>query len=258
MTLYSKPGQPQRLCWLPVGTLVQPTGEMTTVNVNAYCEVSYVTASQSYRGWVYAGYLEEVVNEFAPGAVPTTTQTPNPNDAAQDIVFLGGVQYNLCGEFCVAYVAGDSIEHFLARWQPKSPSIFSRVFSGGRSRPTGAADVQDMLSVYGLQGQNVAGLLHDPVKGSVLVSPTRMATISQASRIIVGVKIDGLMGNLRGQGVSHWVCIEKVTPDGNGRGWVEFYNPFPNQVQRESWATFVASMGTQPYGLAVKRIQSPA
>ena len=250
--LYANPGQPQRLCWLPVGTLVEPTGQMTTVNAAAYCEVTYVTALQTYRGWVYAGYLEEVVNEFAPCAVQTTTQTPNPNDAAQDLVYLGGVQYNLCGEFCVAYVAGDSIEHFLAQWQPKSPSIFNRVFSGGRSRPTGAGDVQDMLSVYGLHGQDVSGLLYDMVKGGVLLSPGRMAAISQLFRIIVGVKIDGLTGNLRGQGVGHWVCIEKVIPDGNGRGWVEFYNPFPNQVQREPWATFVGSMGTQPYGLAVK------
>jgi hypothetical protein len=252
-SLFSDPATVNRLLYLTVGQLVDPTGGTLTVNGNLYLEVNYSMPDRSLKGWVYSGYLEELVNEFPQGAVPTTTQTPTPNDAAQDIVFLGNVQYNLCGEFCVAFIAGDTIDHFLSQWQPRSPSVFSRIFLGGRSRPTGAGDVLDMLSVYGLTGQDLAGLLADRIKNGLLLTPGRVAAISADHHIILGVNIDKFTGSLRGSGVGHWVCVEKVVPDGIGRGWVEFYNPFVNQIQRESWATVAASMGTQPYGLAVPR-----
>jgi len=252
-SLYSDPGRATRLCYLTIGTLVDPTGGTTTVNGILYLEVDYVTSSVHTKGWIYSGFVEDLVNEFPPFAVPTSSQTPNPNDAAQDIVFLGKVQYNLCGEFCVAFIAGDSIENFLAQWQPKSPSFFNRIFQGGVSRPTGSQDVQNMLAVYGMTGQDIAGLLTDPIKNGVLLTPGRMAAVSANYHIMLGVQIDRLAGTLRGSGVGHWVCLEKVIPDGVGRGWVEFYNPFPNQIQREPWSTLVASIGTQPYGLAVKR-----
>ena len=252
-SLFSDPATVTRLLYLTIGQLVDPTGGTRTVNGIPYLEVNYSTPQRSVTGWVYAGYLEELVNEFPQGVVPTTTQTPNPNDAGQDIVYLGNIQYNLCGEFCVAFIAGDSIEHFLSQWQPRSPSVFSRIFLGGRSRPTGAGDVLDMLSVYGLTGQDFGGMLIDHVKNGVLLTPGRIAAISANYHIILGVNIDNLTGSLRGSGVGHWVCVEKVVPDGVGRGWVEFYNPFPNQIQRESWATVAASASTQPYGLAVPR-----
>ena len=252
-SLYSDASHMQRLCYLTIGTLVDPTGASQVVNGNLYVEVNYLSTAAPMKGWVYGPYLEELVNEFPPSAVPTTTQTPNPNDAAQDIVFLGNVQFNLCGEFCVAFIAGDSIERFLAQWQPKSPSFFNRIFLGGVSRPTGSPDVQNMLAVYGMTGQDLSGLLVDPIKNGVLLTPGRMAALSASYHIILAVNIDRIAGTLRGGGVGHWICVEKVIPDGVNRGWVEFYNPFPNQIQRESWSTVLASMGTQPYGLAVKR-----
>jgi hypothetical protein len=80
-----------------------------------------------------------------------------------------------------------------------------------------------------------------------------MAALAANYHMILGVNIDRVAGTLRGSGVGHWICLEKVIPDGIGRGWVEFYNPFPNQIQRESWSTLVASTGGQLYGLAVGR-----
>ena len=252
-SLYSDPANLVRLCWLPVGVRVDPTGGTRSVNGIPYLEVTYFTPAALLTGWVYAGYLEELIFEFKECAVPTTTQTPNPNDAGQDIIFLGNVQYNLCGEFCVAFIAGDSIENMLQKWQPKSPSIFSRIFQGGRSRPTGPDDVSTMLAVYNLTGENIVTLLRDPVKDGVLWTPGRMSALVQDYHVILGVNIDQITGLLRGSGVGHWICVEKVTPDSVGRGWVEFYNPFPNQIQRESWSTVTSSIGGSPFGLAVKR-----
>src|SRR5512135_1885120 len=98
-SLYSDPARGLRLSYLTIGSLVDPTGVSTVVNGTTFLEVNYVTATASMKGWIYSAYAEELVNEFPPCAVPTTTQTPNPSDAAQDIVFMGNVQYNLCGEF---------------------------------------------------------------------------------------------------------------------------------------------------------------
>lgn len=248
--LYVDAGLPERLCYIPAGSVVEPTGNEYTVRDVPFSEVLYTTSVRTYRGWIKTGYLEELVNEFPLNVVPTNTQTSNPNDPAQDIMFLGNIQYNLCGEFCVAYMVGDSIENFLALWQPHSPNVFNRIFSGGRSRPTGIGDLQDMLSVYSLSGVSLTALLTDSL--GMILSPGRLSSIVSKYQVIVGVKIDGVTGNLRGQGVGHWICLERVIPDGRNRGWVEFYNPFPNQMQRESWGTLTASMGV-PYGLAVKR-----
>lgn len=255
-SLFTTPAGPARFCYLPIGTWVEATGRVETKVYGGalvdWVEVIYVTAQKTYQGWIYAGYLEEIIDEFAPNVVAAGTQTPNPNDAGQDIIWLGQVQYNLCGEFCVAFLAGDSIDGMLTKWQPKAPSIFSRIFPGGRSRPTGAEVVQSMLEVYGKVGVSLSTKLQDTIKRDALVSPGRFAALAKDNYIIVFVKIDAISGNLRGSGVSHWICVTEVVPDGVNRGWVTFYNPFPNQMQRESWATFAASMGL-PYGLVVKR-----
>ncbi len=265
-SLFTKPGGPQRACKIEPGKLVEPTCQVA----NAACagvstpvdweEVKYEDRDgYSFQGWVYSGFLEDFKNEFPLGVVAAATQTHTPNDAAQDIMWLGEVQYNLCGEFCVAFLAGDSIDGMLTKWKPKSPTLFDKIFRvlvtgkyANQSRTTDRSEVQDMLGVYGKTGIPVETLLRDTVKGDTIVSPGRFAAITSQYDIILSVNIDGGTGDIRGQGIGHWICVTDVTPDGRNRGWVTFYNPFPNQKQRESWGTLLGSMGN-PYGLAVKR-----
>ncbi len=271
--LYKQPGGPAKHCDIPAGRVVEPTpqGMALMAGVGApnpvdWQEVTYEVeghvGANAFKGWVYTGYIEEVCNEFPLDAVAVPPQPSRAaNDPGQDILWLGRKQFNLCGEFCVAYLAGDSIANMLTQWQPKAPSIFNRVFrilahgaDANLSRPTGTEEVKSMLAVYNKQGVDVNTLLLDPVKKSTVVSPGRFAAVTRDYDIILGVKMDAATGNIRGQGVGHWICVTEVKPDGRNRGWVTFYNPFPNQMQRESWGTLVNSMHA-PYGLAVKRGQ---
>ncbi len=267
-SLFTNPGGPQRACRIEPGKLVEPTCQVTSAScagVNTpvnWEEVKYEDSEgHCFQGWVYSGFLEDFNSEFPLGVVAAATQTRTPNDAAQDIVWLDKVQYNLCGEFCVAFLAGDSIDGMLTKWKPKSPTLFNKIFRvlvagkfANLSRPTGRSEVQDMLAVYNKVGVEFDKLLQDPVKGDTIVTPGRFATVTSAYDIILGVNIDAVTGDIRGQGIGHWICVTEVKPDGRNRGWVTFYNPFPNQMQRESWGTLVGSMH-EPYGLAIKRGQ---
>ena len=122
------------------------------------------------------------------------------------------------------------------------------------ARGTNTAELDSMLEVYGYPtpSQRLDAGLRDPLLARPVVTPGRMAAVLAEHRAIVGVKINKSTGDLRPSGILHWVVVESVIPDGVNRGWVELYNPFPNRMQRYSWAEFVVSMGA-PYGILVRR-----
>jgi hypothetical protein len=248
----------RKLLDLPLGALVSLTGRtepgVTSGVLHEWVEVIYLAAAQRHIGWVYDGYLEPYTEEFPPHVVSIQSPTINPNDAAQYMVWRGKTQYNLCGELCVCYIAGDDIEAMLSKWEAKAISFYQRVFGSGMARGTNTAELDSMLSSYGYPtpSTRLDTGLRDPLLGRPVVTPGRMAEMLSTHRAIVGVKISKSTGDLRTSGILHWVVIEDVTPDGINRGWVELYNPFPNRMQRYSWTEFVASMGA-PYGIWVRR-----
>ena len=72
--------------------------------------------------------------------------------------------------------------------------------------------------------------------------------------LIAGVKIDLNSGKLRGQGIGHWVVLDKIVPNGINGGWVELYNPFPNKRQEYSYDEFIKSCGGPSWsGVWIKR-----
>ena len=217
-------------------------------------------AAKYFEGWVYKGYLEEYEEEFDGDVVPIENDTPNPADAAQYMIWKGQTQFNMCGELCACYcfdISGEipTLELLLTQWEAKQVGIFRRVFgSGGRARGTDLGELDSMLSVFGYDTPSVrlAEALKDPVLNRPLVTPRRMAKLLEEHQIILGVKIDGALGNLRGQGIGHWVVVDSIMPDGINGGYVHLYNPFPNRKQDYSWRELTASMGS-PYGILVKR-----
>lgn len=246
-----------KLLDLPLGARVEETGNTQVVHYNGveslWREVFYETSARAYCGWMYAAFLEELVNEFPLSVVEIRYQTVEPNDAAQYMIWKNNVQYNLCGELCVCYITGDALDLMLTKWEAKEVSLFRSVFGGGRARGTSPFELNSMLAVYGyIPSIRLEDGFYDRVLERALVSPGRMAKLLETHRAIAGVKISGSTGTLQNSGVLHWVVVEKVIPDGVNRGWVELYNPFPNQMQRYSWSEFAASMGS-PYGLLVKR-----
>lgn len=215
-------------------------------------EVLFKTRTKDYVGLFYSEYLEPLNFIYPENIVPSQFQTAYPYDARQYIVWKNNVQYNLCGEFCVAYILGKSIDDLLKDWEAKPASLFSRVFKNGKSLPTGISDLMDMVSVYRGEYDGI-GRLRDPYGKYILLSPLRLKRHLKEWKLILGCKISSVTGELQASGIPHWITVTDVYPDGFG-GWVELYNPFPNQIERYSWREFLNSIGI-PHGLFVKKTE---
>ena len=233
---------------MPVGSRVYKTNRTHGV----FSEVEFESSLRVYVGWAYTKYLEELSYEFPLAGVFTSSQTPNPVDAAQYIIWKNNVQYNLCGEGCVAFLFGETIETFLEKWEAKPVSYFQRVFQGGKAATTSVADLKDMVSVYGAETESIRDLVYDAVSNGSLISPGTLRDLADVWCLIMGCKISVVTGELKPNGVPHWIVLDKVIPDGINNGTVEIYNPFPDRVQRYSWKEFLSSIGT-PYGIGIKR-----
>ncbi|MBI5353783.1 MAG: hypothetical protein HZB50_14160 [Chloroflexi bacterium] len=263
-TVYSAPMRDAALVGQQVSTLpkyskVEKVAE-TSVNYQGKPEIFYEviyrpSAGVEKRGWVYAGYLDKYQEEFATGSVKILNGTPNPNDAAQYILWMGNVQYNLCGHLSVSYCAGwdADFNDFLNLLKEKKLSFVTRVFPSWRSRGTNNADLDIMLSLfdYTLPSKTISAALYSPMAGRMLFTPGRMANILIENRVIYGVGIDSTTGYLKPNGTPHWVVLEEVVPD-EFKGSVKLYNPFPNKLERYDWNQLVDAGGT-PYGIVVPR-----
>lgn len=236
--LYTAPYQSVKVCDIPRNGIVEHNGEM----VNGYALVKYI-ASRTFEGYVKAEYIEEVrYPEPYPLVNLANMDTPSQQDAAQYVLYMGNVQWNLCGELCVCSILDLPLFDFLQEWRARPLSFFQRVFAGGRARTTGIPDLLDMLAPYNCTTMTIAGMF----------TPGRMERfIYEGWRVIIGCKIDSQSGELRGQGIGHWVVIRNVHPTGVNRALVTIYNPFPNALEVYSWGEFCRSVGT-PYGVMVR------
>lgn len=247
-----------KLCDMPFGSRVTATGEVRPLfyarQDTVWVEVIYSTSTKTFRGFTYEPFLESYDTADHPQVIPIPHQTDTPQDAAQYVVWFNQVQYNLCGELCVCYLAHVDLIDLISEWGVKAPSVFNRIFYGGKSRGTGIPDLNDMLSLYGYPMPSVvlADGLRDPILGRALVTPARMESMLQLHQAIVGVKIETSLGRLKPSGTSHWVVVNQVFPKGINNAMVEIYNPFTNELEGYSWAEFTASMGA-PLGLWVAR-----
>ena len=176
--------------------------------------------------------------------------TPETNDAAQYMFRHGRKQYNLCGEFCVAYVAHDiahtdNIEDFLDYWQAKQLKWYQSVFQNGLSRTTGIYDLDIMLKEYGYEtpSQKFAAV---PMNVDAI---QEKLTQYQA---IVGVKIDWT-GYLVGSGISHWIVLENIHVVDKHRAIVDIYNPYTNRLEPYSWRELMTSTGAYKGGIWIRR-----
>ncbi|HSB00719.1 MAG TPA: hypothetical protein VLE49_08720 [Anaerolineales bacterium] len=182
----------------------------------------------------------------------------NPNPlyrAAQYIDIDGRKKTNLCGEFCVAFIVNESINAVLERWKEVQPILYGDKV--GNNKGTGTFDLRTILKGYGYNSEGdlmefSAGLM-DPYLKRSLPSPDRIAKLLKTHFLIAGVNIEGLAGQLKpGDDIRHWVVVDKLSPLGKNRGWVELYNPFFNRWEEYSYKQFINSAGYWS-GLWVKR-----
>jgi hypothetical protein len=227
-------------------TVVESTGQQKDI----YEEVRYITESGVTTGWMYRADLEDYFENYPRDCVVILNQTPNPNDFEQYFIFNGVKQVNACGELCVAYILGISLQELLENWQVKLPAFWRSIFGSGRARGTGSGELRQMFDIYAQENMELTSALYEPhIKRSRYTIKGMRRLIDNGS-VIVSVNIDGATGLLRGSGILHWVVVTKITPERNGLGLVELYNPAMNRIECYSWQEFINS-ARQPYGVYV-------
>lgn len=165
--------------------------------------------------------------------------SPEPVNAVQYLKIGGKLKYNLCGQFCVAHVAGLSIGTMLNLWKTAAPLSYDA--SVGKDRPTGIPFLQSMLTSVHLESQPFISPF--VTKEGYLFSAKKLAEKCEAGwAAIVGVKING-SGDVTSQGLtSHWVVINFAQQTQRQNGTVTLYNPFSNGMEQYSFQEVIASM----------------
>jgi hypothetical protein len=227
-------------------TVVEATGEKK----EPYEEVRYITESGVITGWIHGGDLEDYVENYPRDCVVIYNQTPTPNDFEQYFIFNGVKQVNGCGELCVAFVLGISLQELLENWQVKLPLFWKSIFSGGKARGTGSGELQQMFQIFAQESKQLTTAIYEPHIKRSRYTIKGMQRLLETGSVIASVSIDGGTGLLRGSGVLHWVAVTKVTAERNGLGFVELYNPAMNRIECYSWQEFLNS-AHQPYGVYV-------
>lgn len=247
--LYTKPVRHSvKVCDVPFGAVIESLGEFE----NQFARVRY-RAAKIFEGWMYYGDGEALRHELPAGVVDMgEMQTQSQQDAAQYVVYLDNVQYNLCGELAMCFIVQESLPHFLETWKATPTSFFERVFAGGKGRTTGVLDLLDMIRMYPCRTMTIRDALWNEYHHSVIMTPRQLSKLN-GWFVVVGVNIGGRFGDLRPRGIPHWVVVTNVEPTGVNRALVTLYNPFTNNMEQYSWSEFTQSVGT-PNGLCVQRL----
>jgi len=255
--LYNGPGGKKQNINLSVNHIYDVTGNQEIFRGMPWTEIKFVDRDEVARqGWVQDVYLEDYVDD--PVSKGFEVDIPNPTadstDAAQYMKWESDSKYvNMCGELCVAFIAGDGIETFLNKWKQMDGSFYHLIIP--KDRGTSADEVNNMLKVYGYPDKYIdfeAGLTDADIGKKV--SPGRFQNMLATHYLIAAVRIDSIAGNIGEGRVGHWVVVDKVVSDGINRGWAEIYNPFPNKRQVYSYDEFIRSCKAEGWtGLWVNR-----
>jgi hypothetical protein len=241
--LYDSPGGNRQGRFITYKRVYDASEDQTVHNGQTWSQITFIDRQGvEIKGWVEDVYLEELHED--PASQGFEVVIPNPTvdstDGAQYLKWEKSRHVNMCGELCVAFIGGDDIETFLTKWKQMDRSLYR--FAVPQDDPTGPDLVDNMLKVYGYQGPNTR--FKDGIEDSHIgsrMSPGRFQGRLATQYLIAGVRIDKFAGNVGEGSVGHWVVLDKVSPAGVDRGWVEIYNPFPNKRQTYSYSEFIQS-----------------
>lgn len=252
---------------LPFHAVVSVSDEVRKITDKAgklWSEVVYKNEKgEELKGWVMDGFLEDVVENpnLAGNVVPVPEKysTPDPTDPAQYIMWDSNsvIKTNMCGEFCVAFIGGEDIETFLKRWEQDDQVYYPWAIKGNKNKALLNFHIDRMLEVYGYPNHNTPFKLGLTDPGINFVpTPGRFKKMLETCYLVTNVRIDSsgkLVSKEEGQGVGHWVVLDKITPYGVNRGRVEIYNPYYNRMEEYSFADFIRSCAPTYNGRWVSR-----
>jgi hypothetical protein len=215
-----------------------------------WSEIMYRNSEgEEVLGWVKDGFLEDVAENprFKEAEVLIPHPSKDPNDAAQNLMWDSEhvVKRNMCSELSVAFIVGDDIETLLRKWEAFDKLFYPSLVKGNRDNPLVDIHIDKILEAYGYPKTNLKykdGLTDRGI--GFVPTPGRFKKMLETCYLIANVRIDSsgkLVSKEDGQGVGHWVVVDKITPYGVGRGRVEIYNPYPNKREEYSFADFLRS-----------------
>jgi hypothetical protein len=271
--VYHAPDEPWPSTRLSKGTIVEITGQKLQLAVGdaktSWAEVAYKIADaqrwdQWVVGWINDAYLDDYKEKASASGVAIPNPTPDAKDARQYMIWEDVVRYNLCGEFCVAFIVNDDIDSVLTKWKAHPESSYSRILGGSRDSTTSVHDLKDMLEAisddYGYDITNDQ-LIYLNETLTYPVNPTSLLETLQ-KMLKTHYLISGVMINTHSAGelvrkdspirTGHWIVLDRITRNGNR---FEIYNPFFNRKEEYSFAEFYYSFSTNS-GLWVKRKES--
>jgi len=231
-----------------------PWSEIVFKKYDARMGIKWVT------GWVKDASLDDYHEKFPEAVVPISNPTPYPLDAQQYMLLEGTARYNLCGEFCAAFIVNDEIDSVLAAWRRKDAISYNQILANGKDKKTSETDLKNILRAvlgeYGYgQGEDQIIFFRERLTLPISSSDSFLEDLKRmlpTHSLIVGVMIDNA-GELIGKnekGIKHWIVLDRITRNGNR---VEIYNSFPNKRQEYSFTEFFNSVNTDWSGVWVKR-----
>jgi len=133
------------------------------------------------------------------------------------------VNYNLCGQFCVATLCGLDVIPLVRRWY-QSSKRGKAVIDGDRG--TLIDDLQEMLTLL-----NVKSETFRPEPSIAPATPEYLEKNLRAGRkAIIGVGLTKTGEAAYNASIRHWLAITDIVRMGNS-GWVRVYNSFFNREE---------------------------
>jgi len=133
------------------------------------------------------------------------------------------VNYNLCGQFCVAALCGVDVIPVVQRWYHSSKRGKALI---DKDRGTLIYDLQEMLTLF-----NVKSETFQPEPSVAPATPEYLEKSLQAGKkAIIGVGLTRKGEAAYNASIRHWLVVSDIVRMGNS-GWVRVYNSFFNQEE---------------------------
>lgn len=155
--------------------------------------------------------------------IPNATETLK--DAAQYMWYRLTKQYNLCMQFCIAFImmdntGTDNIDDYLAYWEATALSWWKTLFKTKIARTTGVYDVKKACEAYSVNIEIQQG----PVNAEYLLEKLK----THQAMVVVRINYKGY---LKITGVGHWIVLDNIKIADPNHAIVRVYNPFSNFME---------------------------
>lgn len=244
------------LGWVSPKDILHWTGKVTYTatewKYKEWYEVELTKLDRVIKGWYKAALLEEFIlpkvyveaNDRAGIAALFDMSRPKlriPADPeiadaikakrnasqyinVQNAIGRNKVNFNLCGQFCIAALCGVDVIPLLKQWYATGLNRAKTVLENDRG--TVIYDLQNMLSLY-----NIKSELFRTEPSIAPATPGYLEKmLASGKKAIIGTGINSKGEASFNGSIRHWLVLEEIVRMGSN-GWVRVYNPFFNQEE---------------------------